>query len=357
MESMSTRERVAAFMERKETDRVPILMYHREFSVRYAGYRFSEVLDDPDKYVAAEAKAAQEFHFDAVHDLTIPWVEEALGATLDLFEDEVPAIGAPFLESLEHLSRLPSLDLCRSGRADTVLSVIRKLKKSIGDRVPVFGWVPQPFVSAGRLRGIENIYMDMLAQPQLVRQLQEWYVPRLLEMADVLVEAGADYILTTNSLANCSCISRDQFEEFVHPYSTRLNTKLRERGYKTMYHICGDWSDRLDLVMEEGPPESLYIDAMDLGEIKRQVGDRVGLVGKVRSVETLLQGSADQVARETRENLRQGAPGYGYAISGTCLVPRDTPPANMRALVEETLRLGRYPLPDELFLDEPRNAS
>lgn len=355
-ETMSSRERIAAFMNQREVDRVPLLPMHREFSVAQAGYTFMEAMSEPDKYVAAQARAVRDFHFDATFEPFIPWMEEALGATMDAFEDEVPAIGSPFLESVAHLRRLPELDLRTSGRAKTIRYVTRRLRDTIGASVPVFGWVPQPFRAAGQLRGIQNMFVDIVDDPELVRQVQEWYLPKLLDMADVLVEAGADYIFTTNPFASRSCISRDQFARFVHPYSERFMAGLRARGYVVFYHICGDWADRLDLIAAEGP-HCLSIDSMDLRQTKERLGGTCSVAGKVLVVESLLQGDPERVRADTRENLRIGAPGYAYAMGGNCVLPRDAPRANMMAMVEETLRLGAYPLCDELLASKPVAAS
>jgi uroporphyrinogen decarboxylase len=67
-------------------------------------------------------------------------------------------------------------------------------------------------------------------------------------------------------------------------------------------------------------------------------------MGKVKSVDTVLQGTEQQIREETLECLKQAAPGGRYILSNDCAVPRDTRASNIRAMWEVWRDCGKYPL-------------
>ncbi|MBI4290599.1 MAG: uroporphyrinogen decarboxylase, partial [Betaproteobacteria bacterium] len=49
-----------------------------------------------------------------------------------------------------------------------------------------------------------------------------------------------------------------------------------------------------------------------------------------------------QVAQEAKECIAKAAAHGGYMLGADCVVPRDTPAANMHALVEAVMEAGIY---------------
>jgi uroporphyrinogen-III decarboxylase len=58
----------------------------------------------------------------------------------------------------------------------------------------------------------------------------------------------------------------------------------------------------------------------------------------------LLLGSPEKVKREAIECINKGGLGGGFMLGANCVVPRDTPTENMRALTEAILEAGDYPI-------------
>ncbi|MFQ5937664.1 MAG: uroporphyrinogen decarboxylase family protein, partial [Acidiferrobacterales bacterium] len=72
--------------------------------------------------------------------------------------------------------------------------------------------------------------------------------------------------------------------------------------------------------------------------------DKVAIMGNVKSVVTVLQGTEEQVAKESRACFEAAAAGGRYIFSNDCAVPRDTPSANVRAMANIVKECGTYPM-------------
>jgi MtaA/CmuA family methyltransferase len=309
-------------------DRVPFLPVFREFAAKYAGYTFREALFDDDKYVASQIKCMEDFNTVAVWDPgVVPFFAELMGGRLITPEDDAPA-SEPTAITRENLT---PLDLSNSPSLRSTLNKLKKLKKEVGTTHAVLGYLPLPFRFAAEVRGMQKVMLDMLLDPSLVRALQECYITFATSYAQELMAAGADLVYLTNPLANKSCISRKHYVELVHPYSTELFKMLRQSGIMTIFHTCGNWSDRLDLVVDDGP-NCIWVDKADLRDLKRSFGSKVCIMGNVDVTATLLQGSTEDVVRETTNCLGAMGNTGGYILSGSCLLGRDTPTENVHAM-------------------------
>ena len=342
---MTPMERVMAVCHGEMPDRVPFLLTSREFGIKYHGMKFIQAYQDADAYVQSQVRLLEQFGLDGVYDIwCTPAVDEALGAYMATPEDDSPFIPDPYLERPEDLDKLKPVDPQKDGRLPYLLEVVRKLKKAVGPDVPVIAWASPPFRTACMLRGMVNFYQDFYRQPSFAKELLEITSVACTAYGKALLDAGADVICTSNPVANMDCISRKAYAEFSHPYSRRMFGELKAYGAKAvLFHTCGRWLDRYDLVCAENI-DIVHCDKIELAEFKAKYTDRVAVMGNVKSVVTLLHGTEEEVRQETRECLRNGAPGGRYIASADCAVPRDTPPANVQAMASVVKQYGEYPL-------------
>ncbi len=111
-------------------------------------------------------------------------------------------------------------------------------------------------------------------------------------------------------------LSPAMFDEFITPYLVDLIAGYREMGFHVIKHTDGNILPILDSLVAANPHALHSLDpqgGVDLGELKRRVGDRVCLIGNVNC--GLLQtGTDEDVAADVRRALRQGMPGGGYVF-------------------------------------------
>jgi uroporphyrinogen decarboxylase len=151
---------------------------------------------------------------------------------------------------------------------------------------------------------------------------------RAQQNVDNALERGAEIKKwgTVDGLCLCSdyCfndnpfLSPNMFDEFITPYLAQLVKGYREIGFYVIKHTDGNIMPILDSLVSTNPHALHSIDpqgGVDLGEVKKLVGDKVCLIGNVNCA--LLQtGTDEEAAADVRRALRQGMPGGGY-IFGT----------------------------------------
>lgn len=344
--NMTSRDRVYAAMDLKEPDRVPLFVSTRLFGIYYSGYTLGDCYTDADKYVDSQVCLLSDFAHDAVWDLAgVHPIERALGQKMLDARDDVPSPLDPLLKEPDDLRKFPKkLQLEGRGWTDHLVSINRKLRERVGKDIPVVGNVNSPFLSACSLRGTQYLYMDMYERPNFVKDLVEYLIEPVLDYSRLLTEAGADIIYTACPVASRTMISRKHYEEFVHPVHKRIFDYWKNKlGRRILFHNCGDWSDRFDLVVDEGP-HIIHVDKIDLARLKKEFGSRVCINGNVGSTTTLMIGTPEEVRKEAIDCIKKAGVGGGFMLGADCVVPKTAPAQNMKALTEAAFEAGNYPI-------------
>lgn len=314
--------------------------------MRYLGYTLEECYKDPNKYPESQIRLVKDFAHDAVWDLagTHP-IQRAMGQKMLESKDDVPSPLEPIITDPEDLKKLPKkVELEGKEVIDFHISITKQLKEQVGDDVAVIAHTSSPFHLACSLRGAQNLYMDMYERPEFVKELVEYLIQPVLEFSKLQADAGADIIYTACPVASRAMISKKHYAEFVDPVHKRIFDHWKNTlNRKVLFHVCGDWSDRFDLVVDEGP-DIIHVDKIDLSWLKKEFGGRVCINGNVGTTTTLKLGSPEEVKREAVECIKKAARNGGFMLGADCTVPKDTPIANMRALTESVMKVGNYPL-------------
>ncbi len=192
------------------------------------------------------------------------------------------------------------------------------------------------------LRGNGELYRDFYRDPEFVKDIIESSYEPCLAYGKALVDAGADMIYITNPTASADCISREHYEEFVHTSTKRMHKALKAHGAEiVIFHPCGRWHDRLDLLVEE-EADVLHFDKVSIESFKSGFSEKCVYMGNVNTVDTLLNGTVADVKNETLNCLEKGAGGGRYILSADCIVPRDTDPENLNAMANVIEQYGKY---------------
>ena len=137
-------------------------------------------------------------------------------------------------------------------------------------------------------------------------------------------------------------LSRDLYERFAFPYAKRVIKALADLEIPVFMHICGNTSHIIDLMAATGA-DGLEVDYQhDITYYKRETGRAVCLQGNIAPAGVLYQGTPQDVENAARVALEQGMVGGRFILSSGCEIPRDTPAANLHALVNSAKQFGRY---------------
>jgi uroporphyrinogen decarboxylase len=196
------------------------------------------------------------------------------------------------------------------------------------------------FETAWALRGLQQMLIDMLADPELADQVLDFPYRYHLAAAKRLVEMGVDMIWIGDDVGS-------QHEMLISPKMWRKYFKGRMADLihelkainpqvKVAYHSDGDIRRIIPELIEIGLDvlNPIQPACMDPAEIKKQYGDHLCFWGTIDEQKTLPFGSPEDVRAEVLERLRTVGQGGGLILAPTHHVQLDTPLENFRAMVD-----------------------
>ena len=81
---------------------------------------------------------------------------------------------------------------------------------------------------------------------------------------------------------------------------------------------------------------------MELEEAKKILSGKTFIKGNIDPVNTLLNGSVDQIKEDVKWRIEVGKPGGGYILSSACSIAPHTPQSNIELLSELAEEFGKY---------------
>lgn len=169
--------------------------------------------------------------------------------------------------------------------------------------------------------------MLMIAtEPNKIKRFLEKFIDPVVEYANAQVEAGID-LLDYADHATGGLISAETYKEFIMPMHKRI---VQEIKTPCVLHICGNTLDRLEYIIESGFP-CFNIDTwVDAFHAKRVAKNRISLWGGISNINSLLQGTPEDVKRDAYYAMEAGFEVIGIE----CSVPVQAPDRNLMAIME-----------------------
>lgn len=242
---------------------------------------------------------------------------------------------------LGKIKKVRDLDLYPFPQPDWV-----KLENSLKERIRkykeegfvVSGGIAQPFKSAWLLRGMHNVLMDYLINPDLIEEMYERIYSFDTAYCRALVEAGVDMISIVGDLGmqNGLIMSPKIWRKFDKERMRKLLSELKEMNpeLKIYMHTDGDVREIIEDLIEIGVDilNPIQPECMDPVEIKKKYGDRLVLHGAVSLQRTLPFGSPEDVKREVRHLIKNCNVNGGFVIGPSNVLFKEIPPENIIAM-------------------------
>lgn len=216
-----------------------------------------------------------------------------------------------------------------------------------GERLAIAAGTAAVFDDAWRLRGLEQLMVDMAVNPDLVHALLRKVCNYWLEYARLLLEAAGgkvDLMWTYDDLGSQEgmLMSPAMCREFVMPLVKERAQRFKDYGAKVVMHSCGGIypviGDIADAGVEVLNPIQPRAKGMDRRRIKQEFGQRLIFHGSVDQQEALVFGSPADVTRETRECLATLGQGGGYILAASHAIEADIPTPNVLAMYDIGIR-------------------
>ncbi|MBI3987810.1 MAG: hypothetical protein HY343_12865 [Lentisphaerae bacterium] len=362
---MDAKQRCRIAMTGGRPDRVPVLpQICPPHAIRAAGLPYRDTIVDrlrhPEKYDRLVADCAVNYGVDGFrvwmgsNAQLIEWrenaayaIEPATGRPTGIVDFEggggvltLPEkrrrLGNADIDALE----IPALEALQDSEP---LRPVRAAVETYGARLCIVG-VPPTFTveTLCHTQGMEATLMDIVERPEFVRRWTERKAEISIRQAQAMARLGVDAFYIGETFGQF--LSPEDFRALCLPYFQEFVSALRPTGKSIYLHMCGRITHLLDAIAETGVDCIEPLDELGgtrVREVKERLGGHMALMGGVRT-DILAHGSLAEVEGDCRRCLREAAAGGGYILAAGDMLPTETDPAKVRAMVRIAAEEGRY---------------
>jgi uroporphyrinogen decarboxylase len=202
------------------------------------------------------------------------------------------------------------------------------------------------------LRGFEDWFADLIANPAFFQALMEKLTDLWLEMAEDELDAvgdNADICFFGDDMAfqDGPMMSMDLYRKMIKPHHKRLFGYIKSRtSAKIVYHTCGSVVHLIPDLTEMGVdalnPVQVSAKGMDSRKLKQEFGKDICFWGAIDTQRVLPFGNAEDVAAEVKRRIEDLGPGGGYVLCAVHNIQADVSPENICAMYDAAREYGRY---------------
>jgi len=194
------------------------------------------------------------------------------------------------------------------------------------------------FERAWSLRGMENVLVDMVAEPGFVDEFLDALCEFNLRVIDIALEYPIDGIHFGDDWGQQKglIMGPGHWRRFIKPRIARMYERAKRGGKFVSQHSCGDilelFPDLIDIGLDVY--QTFQPEIYDIAAVKREFGRDLTFWGGISTQRALPFLSPEQIRRLTRDTVATMRPGGGYIVAPTHAIPGDVPPENIVAMVE-----------------------
>lgn len=295
------------------------------------GVFFPEAHVDAEKMAALAMAGHAELGFDNVMPLFGVWHESAaMGCRVEWGEiDRMPDCRTALYKVGDEI-HIPK-DLLSRPECTVPLEAIRLLRRRFGDDVAIVGKVFGPWTLGYHMFGVEEFLIHTLLDPGEIKRAMATLKEVTVAFGRAQIEAGADALCLGDHATRDLC-SPGAYREFLMETHAELVERL---GCPLVLHICGDTSDRIDMIRQTGVACFHFDSKVPAGTARELAGPRMSLMGGTSDLEIIRKGTEESIRRDVREKIQAGID----VIGPECAVPLDAPYRNMQILVDEARKI------------------
>jgi uroporphyrinogen decarboxylase len=233
------------------------------------------------------------------------------------------------------------------------VSGIRTEAKKHNDDYAILGGDWSPFWhDAIDLMGMENMFIKMYTEPEIVQAILQHIVDYYVESSKRIFDAAADSMdifFFGNDFGSQTgpLVDESLFRTFILPHLESLVRLGHDYDLLVMMHCCGGFRPLIPAMIEAGLDGLHAVQpscvGMELSQLKKDFGDQIVFNGCIDSHHVLIEGNPQSVAENTRKVLEVMKPGGGF-IAGAShdTILEETPLENVLTMYDTIAEFGRY---------------
>jgi len=194
------------------------------------------------------------------------------------------------------------------------------------------------FERAWALRGMENLMIDFIKNPQFVKELfdiiTDFSIKIIKNLKNFKVDAlrfGDDWGCQKGLL-----ISPETWREFIKPCIRRMYDQAHLQGYNIIIHSCGDITAILDDIVELGVDvfNPFQPEVMNIKNVIMKYSNRLAFYGGLSIQRTLPFGTVEEVKKDVDDLIHLARNHGGLIISPSHDLPPSISIYNVLAIID-----------------------
>jgi len=342
---MSVREKFFRSVRRQEEGYVPYEFklcpsLQEEFKKRYGEIEYNSYFEFPCRYVesqfTADISRYHRFHPNLKDTHFSDWgVGYKKGSVAHFTEMKHPMRD---FKSLEEFKLYPYPDPIADYSWDEVSVEVNEIKTN--DLVAVAPMAVTIFEMAWYLRGMDNLMIDMVMNPDLANYHMDRITEIRCEFARRYTQAGIDLLHLGDDVSTQldMMMSPDMWRIYIKPRLEAVISAAKQVNPNILifYHGDGNLQKIIPDLIEVGVEilNPIQPECMDPVEIKKQYGDKLTLWGTVGTQTTMPFGTVHEVRETCIKMIRDVGKGGGLVLAPTHTLEPEVPWENIQAFID-----------------------
>jgi uroporphyrinogen decarboxylase len=259
-------------------------------------------------------------------------IPEAMGMHLEMNEGKGPVFPSP-IRTVDDAKKLKDIDPTKELKY--VLDAVALTKKNLDNRVPLIGFSGSPWtlltymVEGKGSKNFSEVKKLIYNNPDLAHSVLDKLANTVADYLSAKIEAGCNAVQIFDTWGGI--LSQKDFEEFSLQYVEKIISQIKRKDEPVIFFAKGVHYNLSELA--DIGADVLGLDwTMDLGKVRKEVGDKVALQGNLDP--TALYADKNHIKESVKDILNSFGKGNGHVFNlGHGVLP-DIDPENVRALVQ-----------------------
>ncbi len=345
-QAMNSMQRVHAALKHKPVDRVPVSGAGWVIGARAGGFTEQEYANSGEKMAKGQLAFWEKTGVDLLHPMSdVGQMAAGWGVKMRYEDGLAPMLDDFGVKEAEQWEEMEVLDPKKDGRMHVPIEAIALMRKKAGNVVSIMPYIPSAITSATHVRAMEEVLMDILLNPDLLKKGLKTMTETITLYGNELFNSGADGLLFATTRASAEIVTLDQYEEFGAVFDRQVLKSVNNQDGYNILHVCGV-EPFFELLSDF--PNIGGINWWDRGsnlsiaDAKAKWGKKTGLVAGINQTTTLMIGSMKDIEDETKDAINQGfGDGTGLVICPGCEISPATDYEKIKTMVRAAEKYGK----------------